>query len=100
MRSLVVLEVGEQGIEGAKIVEWALSVQVEDGRQGEAQQEVVGCAAGEAAWVEVGKLSEVDLVEEERIEPVHPAFVAVVVSHVSLSCGAQWSKETTYAFLR
>jgi hypothetical protein len=52
-----------------------VGVEVDDGRQGDAKQEVIGCAACQFAAVEVGHALKVRLVEQERVEPVDVAFV-------------------------
>ncbi len=70
------VEFDEEGVQGAEVVERVRRVEVEDGGQGEAQEEVVGRASGEFAGVEVGHFGEVGLGEEEGVEPVDAAFVA------------------------
>lgn len=70
------VEFGKEGVERAEEFEGCVGVQVDDGGQGEAQEEVVGCASGEAAGVEVGHSREGGLVEEKGVEPVYSALVA------------------------
>ena len=69
------LEFEEEGVEGAEVVERVGGVEVEDGGEREAEEEVVGCAARELARVEVGHFGEVGFGEEEGVEPVDAAFV-------------------------
>jgi hypothetical protein len=51
-------------------------VEVGDGGEGEAEEEVVGGLAGELAGVEGGHAVEVGAVEEVGVEPVDAAFMA------------------------
>ena len=74
---MVLLKLDEQGIESLEVVGGRVCVEVEDGGEGEAEEEVVGCAAGLVARGEGGEAGEICFGEEERVEPVDSAFVAV-----------------------
>lgn len=63
MHLLEGLEFHEKGIEGFEEFCRGRRVEVEDCREGEAEQEVVCCAAGEFAGVEEGHSLEVWFVE-------------------------------------
>lgn len=80
MHGLVCLELEQQGVEGAQVVGGGVGVEVEDGGQAEAEQQVLCCAARLGAWGEGGQAREVGFGEEERVEPVDAAFVAGLVS--------------------
>jgi hypothetical protein len=58
---LVLFEFHEEGIEGFEVVGGRVCVEVEDGGEGEAEEEVVGCAAGLVAGCEGGEAGEVGL---------------------------------------
>lgn len=73
---LVLFELEQEGIEGLEVVGGRAGVEVEDGGEAEAKQEVVGCAAGLVADGEGGEAGEVGFGEEERVEPVDASFVA------------------------
>jgi hypothetical protein len=73
---LVRFEFYEEGVEGAEVVWRRGGVEVEDGGEGEAQEEVVCGAAGEFVRGEVREAGEVGFGEEEGVEPVNAAFVA------------------------
>lgn len=45
MRLLEGFEFEEEGVEGAEVVERVVGVEVEDGGEREAEEEVVGCAS-------------------------------------------------------
>lgn len=75
MHGLVLLKLNEQGIEGLEVVGGRVCVEVEDGGEGEAEEEVVGSAAGLVARGKGGEAGEVGFGEEERVEPVYSAFV-------------------------
>lgn len=79
MDGLVLLEFEEQGVQRFEVVGRRGGVEVEDGGQREAEQEVVGCAAGEVARREGREAREVGFGEEQRVEPVYAAFVSVGV---------------------
>lgn len=55
VNGLVCFEFGEEGGEGAEVFEWGVGVEVEDGGDGETQEEVVCGAAGKFASVEPGE---------------------------------------------
>jgi len=73
--TLVLFEFHKQGKQGSEVVGGVGGIEVEDGGEGEAQEEVVCCAAGKVAGCEGGKAREVWAGEEERIKPVDAAFV-------------------------
>ena len=75
MYRLVLLELYQQGVQGFEVVGGRTRVQVEDGGEREAEEEVVGCAAGLVARGEGGEACEVGFGEEERVEPVYAAFM-------------------------
>ena len=83
MQCLVLLELDEQCIEGFEVLGGGLGVEIEDGGEGEAEEEVVCCAAGEFGGLEVAELEEVGFGEEEGVEPVDAAFMAIHVIIVS-----------------
>ena len=56
---MVLLELDEQCIEGFEVLGGGLGVEIEDGGEGEAEEEVVCCAAGEFGGLEVAELEEV-----------------------------------------
>jgi hypothetical protein len=56
---LVLLKLDEQGVEGFEVVRGRVCVEVEDGGEGEAEEEVVGCAAGLVAGGKGGEAGEV-----------------------------------------
>jgi hypothetical protein len=74
--ALVLFEFEEQRIEGAEVVGSRVGVEVENGGETEAEEEVVGCAAGLVAGRRRGEAREVGLGEEECVEPVDAAFVS------------------------
>lgn len=76
MHALVLFEFGQECVERFEVVDCGLRVQVEDRREGEAEEEVVCCAAGEPGRREVGELEEIRFREEEGVEPVDATFVA------------------------
>lgn len=76
MYALVLFELDEEGEEGFEVVGRIGGVEVEDGGEGEAEEEVVCCAAGEVAGREGGEAREVRTGEEERVEPVYAALVS------------------------
>ena len=78
MDLLVGLELGEKGVEGAEVVEGRGRVWVEDGGQGEAKEEEVCGAPGEAGGGEGGEFEDVGAREEEGVVPVDAAFVTFV----------------------
>lgn len=53
-----------------------MRIQVQDCWEGESEEEIICCAAGEFSRLEVGKFEEIRLREEEGIEPIHATFVA------------------------
>jgi hypothetical protein len=55
-----------------------LRVEVEDGGEGVAEQEVVGGSSGEPVGSEVGEAGKICFGEMERVEPVNAAFVSEV----------------------
>ncbi|KAJ6437266.1 peptide chain release factor 1 [Purpureocillium lavendulum] len=59
------IELGEQGVEAAQ----ELEREVVDGRNGEAEEQVVGGLAGKTSWVEAGHAREVGFVEEPGTPP-------------------------------
>lgn len=77
MELLEGVELGEEGVEAAEELEGRGGVEVVDGGDGEAEEQVVGGLAGELAGVEAGHAGEVGLIEEVCVEPVDAAFVAV-----------------------
>ena len=70
----------QAGVQGAQVVGGRVGVHVEDGRQTEAQEEVLGRAFGLGTWSEGGQTGEVVLGEEQRVEPVYAALVTELVS--------------------
>lgn len=70
------VEFGEEGVEAAEELGRGVGVEVDDGGERDAEEEVVCRAAAELAAVEVGHALEVGLVEEQRVEPVDAALVA------------------------
>lgn len=85
---MVCFEFYEEGIEGfekvvgccrvrcggcCRVVLW---VNVENWRDGEPKEEVVGCAAGEFGGGEVGEFGEVWSGEMDGVKPKNTAFVA------------------------
>jgi len=83
------VEFEEQGVQGAEVVERVRRVEVEDGGEGEAEEEVVGGPSRELSRVEVGQFAEVGFGEEEGVEPVDAAFVTV---GTELACGPVWTR--------
>lgn len=75
------LEFEEQRVESAQVLEWR-GVDVQDRREGEAQEEIIDCAAAEFALLEVRHALEVGAGEVDCVEPVDAPFVAVI--------GRQW----------
>jgi hypothetical protein len=74
--ALVLLKLKEEGVESAQVVGGRIGVQVENGRQTEAKEEVVCGAASLITGARRGEAREVRLGEEERVEPVDAAFVS------------------------
>lgn len=70
------LEFQQEGVECFEVVGGRVRVQIEDGWEREAEEEVVGGAAGEVARREAGQAGEVGFGEEEGVEPVDAALVA------------------------
>ena len=95
MHRLVLLEFEEQGVQGAQVVGGRVGVHVKNGRQTEAQEEVLGGAFRLGARGEGGQTGEVVLGEEQRVEPVYATFVAGLVSTTR-----QHSQEYTHALRR
>lgn len=86
---------GQEEVEGAQELERGVGAEVDDGREGEAEEEVVCSAAGEAAVVKVGHAGEVGLFKEERVEPVDAAFVTVdmIKGQILVSLGMSMTYE-------
>lgn len=79
MELLEGLEFLEEVVEAAEELDGGVCVKVDDCGEGEAEEEVVCCAAGEFARFEGGHAGEVGLVEEDCVEPIYSAFVSVEV---------------------
>lgn len=90
MEGLKGVELGEKEVEGAEEFERGGRVEVDDGWEGEAQEQVVCCASSQTACVEVGHAREVGLVEEKCIEPVYAAFVTVTRKKDCQLAGTPW----------
>jgi hypothetical protein len=76
MNGLVLLEFREQRVEGFKKIHGRVCVEVDDGREGETEEEVLCGTAGLVARGEGREAVKVIFGEEERVEPVDAAFVA------------------------
>lgn len=76
MNALVLLEFEKERIEGAQVVRRRVGVEVKNGGQTEAEEEIVCSAAGLVAGTRGGEAREIGLGEEERVEPVNAAFVS------------------------
>jgi hypothetical protein len=76
VNGLVLLKFCEQCVEGFKKVHRGVCVEVDDGREGEAEEEVLCGTAGLVARGKGREAVKVVFGEEERVEPVDAAFVA------------------------
>lgn len=72
---MIRLEFNEEGVEGTKVVGGAVRIEVKDGWQREAEEQIVCRALGKVARREIWELVQVGLAEEERVEPVHSPVV-------------------------
>jgi hypothetical protein len=96
---LVLLEFEKESVEGFQVVGWGVGIEVEYGREGEAQKEVVGRTAGKVSGCEGGQACEVVFGEEKRVEPVYAAFVAGRCQYAGLGKGSL-SSRCTHALRR
>jgi hypothetical protein len=80
MHARVLLEFQEEGVEGFEVVGRGIGIEVKDGGEREAEEEVVGRAASEVAWREGREACEIVFGEEKRVEPIDAALVTEVVS--------------------
>ena len=98
MRGLVLVELGEQGVQGAQVLGGRrVGAEVEHERQREAEEQVGVGAAGEARGGVAGEAEELGAGELEGVEPVHAALVACL--QIS-SCSKPTGKEGTHDFRR
>jgi hypothetical protein len=81
MHACVLLEFNEKSVERFEIVGGRGGIEIEDGGEREAEEEVVGCATGEVAGCERGKAGEIIFGKEECVEPVYSTFVTGTVSN-------------------
>ena len=73
---MVLFELCEERVEGFEKVGGRVCVEIDDGREGEAEEEVLCGTAGLVARGKGREAVEVGFGEEERVEPVDAAFVA------------------------
>lgn len=66
---------GEEGVETSEKLDRSGGVEVDDGGEGEAQEEMVCCFATELPCVERGHAVEILLFEKVGLEPVDTAFM-------------------------
>jgi hypothetical protein len=76
MYALVLFKLEQERIEGSEVVAGRVRVEVEDGGETEAQEEIVGCAACLVAGCGGGEAREVGFGEEQCVEPVDAALVS------------------------
>lgn len=74
------VELGEQGIQAAEKLERRRRVEVDNGREREAEEEIVGCFTTELADIEVGHAIKIGLVEVVGLEPEDAALVPIIVT--------------------
>ena len=77
MNTLILFKLEQEGVESFEVVGRRIGVEVENGGEREAEEQVVCCAAGCVAWVEGGETCEVRFGKEERVEPVYTSFMSV-----------------------
>ena len=75
---MILFKFDEQGVECAEVVGGGVGVQVQDGGQAEAEEQVMCCSTRLVAWVEGRQASEVGFGEEECIEPVYSTFMTAI----------------------
>jgi hypothetical protein len=76
---LVGFELEQEGVERFEVVSGRVGMEVEDCGEGEAEEEVVCCAAVQVTRGKGGEAGEVVLGEEERVEPVYAALMSASV---------------------